>query len=448
MLSALLSRLANLSPFLRRSGASFALRFGGLALQLGASILIARVLGVEGFGIYSYAFVVAMLIATLHGMGFGFLAVRELPMYLARGEHGAVRGYLRTWAGMLAITGALSVAAVLGLTAAGILHLKIAWPLVLLAALAQAVILGLSAVLNGLQRVIQSQFVETVLRQGTFVALLLAFVLAGAAMSPTVVFSLSLAVSGAVLVCLFWFVRRCLATEIGPTPPPPAYALRPWALAGVSLMAIGILNVLQTSLDILMLGALADPADLGRYRAASRGVDTIIIANGIALQLLEPILARAVGQKDSAGAQAMISSSVMVSVGLSLAIALPLGFGAAIYLGFFGPDFVAAAPAMQILVLGNMLAFLCGPVAVILVMHGRERLVLVTAISTLVLNAGLNWLLIPLWGILGAATATATAVVTFKLALLVAVRMLTPYDPTLWTPLRQRLRSWRGQDPG
>lgn len=444
MLSALLSRLANLSPFLRRSGASFALRFGGLGLQLGASILIARVLGVEGFGIYSYAFVVAMLIATLHGFGFGFLAVRELPMYLARRDYGPVRGYLRTWGGLLALSTALSVVAVLGLTAAGILHLQIAWPLVLLAALAQALILGMSAVLNGLQRVIQSQFIETVLRQGVFVALLVAFVAAGAVMSPTTVFSLSLAVSGVVLVCLFWFVRRCLAAEVGPVLPPPAYATRPWLLAGVSLMAIGILNLLQTSLDILMLGALADPADLGRYRAASRGVDTIIIANGIALQLLEPILARAIGQKDTAGAQDMISSSVKVSVALSAAIALPLGFGASLYLGFFGPDFVAAAPAMQILVLGNMLAFLCGPVAVIMVMQGHERLVLVTALCTLVLNAGLNYLLIPLWGILGAATATATAVVTFKLALLVAVRVLTPYDPTLWTPLRRGLRSWRG----
>jgi len=444
MLSALFSRLATLSPFLRRSGASFALRFAGLALQLGASILIARVLGVEGFGVYSYAFVVALLIATLHGAGFGFLAVRELPVYLVRREFGHVRGYLRTWGGLLAISTALSVVAVLGLTAAGVLHLQIAWPLVLLAAIAQALILGMSAVLNGLQRVIHSQFIETVLRQGLFVALLLGLVASGLVMTPTTVFALSLAVSGAVLLCLLWYVRRCLAAETGPVLPPPAYATRPWVLAGVSLMAIGILNLLQTSLDILMLGALADHADLGRYRAASRGVDTIIIANGIALQLLEPILARAIGQKDTAGAQAMISSSVMVSVALSAAIALPLGFGASIYLGLFGPDFVAAAPVMQILVLGNMLAFLCGPVAVILVMQGHERLVLGTAICTLALNAGLNLLLIPLWGILGAATATATSVVVFKLALLVAVRMLTPFDPTLWTPLRQRLRSWRG----
>jgi O-antigen/teichoic acid export membrane protein len=173
-------------------------------------------------------------------------------------------------------------------------------------------------------------------------------------------------------------------------------------------------------------------------------VDIVIIANGIALQLLEPALARALGQKDAVGAQRLISSSVLVSVGLSAMIAIPLGLAASFYLGLFGPDFVAGAPALRILLLGHMLAFLCGPVAVILVMQGHERLVMWTALGALVCNAGLNLALIPNYGINGAAAATALSAVLFKLCLFGAVLRLTPFDPTPWRPLVRQYRAWRG----
>lgn len=438
-----MSRFGASSPFFHKSAASFALRFGGLALQFGGSILIARTLGVEGFGIYSYAFVIVGLLATVQGCGFGFLAIRELPKYLVAEQRGLIWGYLLTWLAVFLISAVVATLAVLTLLAAGLIPLQIAWPLVVAAAMLQSLVLGLSAVLNGLQRVIPSQFIETILRQGVFLAVLLLLLAGGFVLSPTRVFILSLGVSVIILLFMLWYVRRSLVAEIG-APVSPVFVWRRWIIAGLPLMAIGIMQQLQTSIDVLMLGVLTDHGDIGRYRAAARGVDIVIIANGIALQLLEPALARVLGQKDAVAAQRLISSSVLVSVGLGAMIAIPLGLGASFYLGLFGPDFVAAASVLQILVLGHMLAFLCGPVAVILVMQRHERLVMWAALTVLIINAGLNLFLIPHYGITGAATATAISVVLFKLGLLIAVRRLTPFHPTLWTLLVQRYRAWRG----
>jgi O-antigen/teichoic acid export membrane protein len=437
-----MSRFGAVSPFFRKSAASFGLRFGGLALQFGGSILIARALGVDGFGVYSYAFVIVGLLATAQGCGFGFLAIRELPQYLVAGQHGLIRGYLLAWLVVLLISATLVTLALLVVLAAGLISLQIAWPLIVAAAMVHSLVLGLSAVLNALQRVITSQFIETILRQGVFLAVLLALLTSGSALSPAGVFTLSLGVSGIILLLMLWYVRRSLLAEIG-APETPVFAWRRWIVAGMPLMAIGIMHLLQTSLDVLMLGILTDHGDIGRYRAAARGVDIIIIANGIALQLLEPALARAIGQKDIVMAQRLISSSVLVSVGLGAGVGIPLGIGATFYLGLFGPDFVAAALVIQILVIGYMLAFLCGPVTVILVMQGHERLVMWTALAVLVINACLNIFLIPAYGIIGAAVATAISVLLFKAGLLIAVRCLTPFDPTPWTPLIQYFASYR-----
>jgi O-antigen/teichoic acid export membrane protein len=438
-----MARFGAVSPFFRKSAASFGLRFGGLALQFGGSILIARALGVEGFGIYSYAFVIVVLMGAAQGCGFSFLAIRELPKYIVARQYGLIWGYLLAWLVVFVISVVVAILALLALRAAGIITLQIAWPLVAAAGMVQTLMLGLSGVLNAVQRVITSQFIETILRQGLFLTVLLALLVGGYALSPTDVFSLSLGVSGAVLLFMLWYVRRSLMAEIGPHVA-PVFAWRQWISAGLPLMAIGIMQQLQTSIDVLMLGVLTDHGDIGRYRAAARGVDIVIIANGIALQLLEPALARALGQKDTPAAQRLISSSVLVSVGLGAMIAIPLGLGASLYLGLFGQEFVAGAPALQTLLLGHMLAFLCGPVAVILVMQGHERLVMWTALGALVCNAGLNLVLIPHYGIIGAAMATAASVVLFKLCLFAAVLRLTPFDPTPWRLLVRRYRAWRG----
>lgn len=74
-------------------------------------------------------------------------------------------------------------------------------------------------------------------------------------------------------------------------------------------------------------------------------------------------------------------------------------------LGVFGPEFVAGAPALAILCLGMGLATAAGSAQTILLMGGRSRLQLLNKSLMLVLNVGLNLVLVPRLGITGAAVA-------------------------------------------
>jgi len=155
------------------------------------------------------------------------------------------------------------------------------------------------------------------------------------------------------------------------------------------------------------------------------------------LQVLGPMLSRALATGDRAEAQSLISQSAVMSAGLGLAICGVLALLPGPYLGLFGPEFRAATVELWILVAAQALAILCGPVALILVMVRRERLVLAVTVAILVLNLGLKLLFVPVWGTIGAAASTLIAVVVLKLVLLAAVWRLARFDPTLWTPLRR-----------
>jgi O-antigen/teichoic acid export membrane protein len=429
--------------FTKKALTSFVLRFGALGLQFAGSVMIARVLGVDGFGVYSIAFTWTMLLGTVIGLGLGPLAVRELPKYMVRGDHGAVLGYIVMWAGSVLITAVIVAALLAGLETYGLVDLGVGWRWVALAAFVQALVLGLSTQLNGFQQILRAQMLETILRQSLYLGILALFVFLGLSLDPSRVFSLSILAALPVVGLMGVLLWRTLTNELPHPRAPMTFRPALWFAASLPLLASTFATQMQTNLDVLMLGVLADDAAVGRYRAASRGADLALIANGLAVQVLGPMLSKALAQDKKALAQSLISQSAAVSGGLGVLICGALILFPTLYLGLFGADFQAAAPALQILAAAQAVSLLSGPVAMILVMLGREKMVLMVSLSSLALNFTLNFLLIPIWGIEGAAIATFIAVVMVKLTLLVVVLRVSGFDPTVWSPVRLRLaRGW------
>ena len=97
-------------------------------------------------------------------------------------------------------------------------------------------------------------------------------------------------------------------------------------------------------------------------------------------------------------------------------------------LSLFGPGFSSGATSLVVLVVAMGIATAAGTVQTIVLMGGRSRWQLADKTGALVLNVVLNVLLIPIWGIEGAAVAWAatiladTAVVVFQVQRLMGVR--------------------------
>jgi O-antigen/teichoic acid export membrane protein len=188
-------------------------------------------------------------------------------------------------------------------------------------------------------------------------------------------------------------------------------------------------TVLQRA-DIVMLAALSSPRDAAIYTAATRFVVLGQLATQAVQQVMQPMVARLLAVGDRAAVQRVFSVCTAWTVMLTWPVHITVAASAPLYLAIFGQDYVDDGQATTLILASTMLvATACGAVDVMLLMAGRSGLSLANNVAALVVNLGLNALLIPQWGATGAAVAWAAALVTRNLLPLWQVHALLDLRP-------------------
>jgi O-antigen/teichoic acid export membrane protein len=161
--------------------------------------------------------------------------------------------------------------------------------------------------------------------------------------------------------------------------------------------------------DIVILGLFLDPSEVGVYQVATR----IVLVGGIATQALNASLApRAADlfqrrQIDTLKRLYVASSEWLVR--LSLPLLAFLFVATEPVLRIFGPEFVGGVAVTRILIIGTLIDAATTQGGIVLNMSGRNVLNMLDTVGALVINVGLNIILIPVLGIRGAAIAWATS---------------------------------------
>jgi len=110
----------------------------------------------------------------------------------------------------------------------------------------------------------------------------------------------------------------------------------------------------------------------------------------------------------------------------------------------FGPAFTAGASALIVLALAELVTAGTGTCGTVIDMAGYTKLKLVNSTVWVSVLLIANWLLIPEWGVLGAAVASLIGALTVNLARIVEIWILEriqPYDRTFLKPLAAGLGS-------
>ena len=88
---------------------------------------------------------------------------------------------------------------------------------------------------------------------------------------------------------------------------------------------------------------------------------------------------------------------------------------------WFGLDFIEGKTALYVLLFGQLINVLCGPVGYILMMTNKQKILRNIIVVSALLNISLNILLIPEYGILGAAFATTASLILWNISSLIYV---------------------------
>jgi O-antigen/teichoic acid export membrane protein len=387
----------------RRIIETYAARIGTVALSLVISIVVTRVLGPEGRGIYSVAAVIGVLGVQFGNLGFHAsntyyvarhralfptLVGNSLLMSLLLGGAIAISaGLLFSWRPQLApLQGNILVLALLGIPF-GLAYL---WISNLMMGIDQVRLYNTAELGN---RLIQLGAIGLVILSSHSTAAWL--------------FTANLI---ALLLTLFWLLQRTRAF-LDRVPWPSLATFREHVPFGLRAYLVAVLGFLVLRLDLLMVQYLLGAAETGYYSLAVNLADTLLMLPIVVAFVLYPRLS---ALPDAHNKLETTRKAVLTTAAIFLPMLLVFGGLAGWIVPLvFGAEFAPAVPAVLWLLPGIFFLGVETVAAQYLSSIGFPWLQIVAWFGVLALNVMLNLQVIPVYGIVGA---SAVSSLTYLLA--------------------------------
>jgi len=409
----------------RGSTGTFGITVVSKGLSFLTGLFLARVLGAGGYGAYSFAISWVVLLFVFAVMGMNRLLIREFAVYNERGAWGHMRGMMRR-ADQIGLLNSVLLALLVGglawLLGGGRQSTLVTALLVGLLLLPFQTLIGLrQSAMQGLEKIVRGQVPGRLVQPLLLLALLLAVYLLEI-FELTAVRALSLQVLTMItaLVIAQRLLRRSLPEPVMRSE--PVFETRAWVRSAMPLLLVGSMLIVNQRADVIMVGAFLGDAPTGIYNAAARWAEGIAIVLTSVNVAIAPALAAIHEREDRAHLQRVITRSARAIFLISLPAALVLFLFGYWLLLLFGPEYTAGLSALRILACGHLFSAAVGSVGALLVMTGKDREAAGAVTVSGVLNIGLNALLIPLWGIEGAALATVASLVVWNVIMVVMAR--------------------------
>ncbi len=418
------------------AGGTLALKIGAVILGFAVSISLTRILGSHGYGIFAYTMTWISILALISTVGLHGIIIRYTAIYRKKEEYNLLRGLIRfSTTLVLCISLIITFSSYLVLLSQkssisldlyqGFLILSLMIPIAAMLRIQQSFLLGF-------QHTVLAQLPDLLLKLLFFLALLWpAYLILGEQLSPyTALLIQVVAVGLALSMSSIWLLRK-LRCHIAKTPEKSnKYQTKTWLIGALSLFFMECMQIINNKADIIMLGLLDSTKSVGIYAAAAQtsGLISIILVSANAA--LSPVIARLFSSGSFETLQSIITKSARIMMAISFPIAMFLIFLGHWALVIFGNEFVQGATALSILSGAQFINVAMGSVGVILVMTGHERIVACTLAAAAVINILLNSILIPKWGMNGAALASAVSLVMWNMILMFFVKRNLNIDST------------------
>ncbi|MEC9344325.1 MAG: polysaccharide biosynthesis C-terminal domain-containing protein [Pseudomonadota bacterium] len=403
---------------------AFAIRVFSAAIAYLSQVLMARWMGDFEYGIYVAVWVAAVILGGIACLGFQTGVIRFISEYRTANDLDHLRGVIRG-----ALSWSLAAATVLALIGCGVLymfseHVTSYYVVPIYLAAVCLPMMALQETQDGVARAFN--WPGTALGP-TFIArplLILAamalFVAAGMpADANTAMLAAVIATYGA-SVAQFVSLRAKLGTTVPKGP--SVYRPREWLLIAMPIFLVeGFYNLL-TNTDILFVSYYLSPDQVAVYFAA---VKTLALVHFVYFAVKAGAAHRFAAYRkagDTTRYEAFIQETVAWTFWPSLALAIVMVLFGRYFLMLFGPSFLAGESLLWILAFGVVVRSTVGAAESVLTMSGEQATCAAVYAASLMVNLTLNFSLIPVYGLQGAAWATTFALFFEAIALYAAAR--------------------------
>lgn len=424
----------SLKSLITVSSLSLVAKISGVAAEFLLQVLLARLLGVTEYGIFIYIFTWVSVLAMISVVGMDTATIKFVSTYNANKDWNLLKGFIgRT----------LQIISLSGFCVAGLLLIILLltarsesgefWKLYLSAGILIPLI-GLNrikqSIFRGLKYVIRYEVSDNVIRPILFgVAVYLFYEINQKPPDAGVTLFYYLVVTMAVIVYGSKWIHGLLASKLSSIQ--PAYKTGVWIRVALPLFLVSGMQLVLGQTDIIMLGALVDTNNAGFYSAATR--ISVVVTFGLLSvnSILAPLIAELYASHNMEKLQKIILYSARIAFLFTLITSVILAMIGGWVLGWFGSEFTVAYKALLILLAGQMVNAYCGSVGVILTMTDNQNVAARIFTGCALLNIILNYLLIPRYGMEGAAISTACTIALLNILLLITVRKRLKLNPAI-----------------
>lgn len=421
---------------------SFLFRILGAASQLVFSLLAARLFGAEGYGVYALALSITVIVSTLSRWGLDQSTLKHLSVFADQGQWGAVKEAFSKAFFMVAGLSVLATAPVY-LLAAWLADVLFAEPGLVVMLRIMAFSIFPFALLNLIAeslRALKKVGLYTLV-QGLFIPVLSSVILAGGYFAGSEVSFVAFAYVSAcyltLIIALLIWGRTFRQTS--------DTAMQGGCVASLSLLKtaspmawVALVGMMMSFSETILLGVFHTSAEVGIYAIALRLallINFVIIAFN---SILAPKFAALHQQGAAARMEALANSSVRIMLLLTVPVFAVFFMVPDYLLLIFRPEFTDASTALVILAFGQLFNILSGPVGVILLMSGHEKVMRKNVFLAAMTSFSAGLLLIPSFGVAGAACAATLGMFILNFLTAWAVRKLLGIETIMLKPFSYR----------
>lgn len=403
---------------------AFLIRIVSAAIAFVSQIILARIMGEHEYGIFVFVWVLVILIGNLSCLGFHSAQIRFLPQFQADNDFERVRG-LAVTARIFAMLSA-TIVAIIGFVALEIFKAEIEsyYVVPLFIALFILPMIALGDTMEGTARANSWAVVALsptyIVRPLLILLFMLGAVWAGEPQTARTAMVASLAATYVTSVAQLFNIRWRLSRHFDKGPIHVEFGT--WLKVAFPIFLIEGFSFLLTNSDTVVTGLFLSPSQVGIYYAASK---TIVLVQFVFFSVkaasaprFSALYAAGEGTELARFAGQTVRWAFWPALFIGLAALLAGNF----LLSMFGPGFTQGYYVMVILFIGILAKCSVGPGEVLLAMAGEQTLCMKLYAVALTANIVFNVVLVPLYGIEGAAFAAAGAMFVEATLLHVAVR--------------------------
>ncbi|MEM6615119.1 MAG: lipopolysaccharide biosynthesis protein [Pseudomonadota bacterium] len=418
----------------RAAGFAFGIRVASAGLIYLSQILIARWLGTFEYGIFVFVWALVLVVGGIASLGFTLSIQRFVPEYRERGENNLLRGIL--FAGRFIPLASSTALAAIG---AGLVWLlgdviPVYYLVPLILACTCLPLYTVMEVHDGICRAHNWMGLALIPAYIVRPALLLVIMVAASqsGFEATAVNALYISIvtlwAAAVVQVVLTARRLRKVVDRGPKEVRSVY----WTKQSLPITLVDAFALFMFNADVLLISILGTPEQTGVYFAAAK---TLALVSFVTFAVAAASAARYSeyhARGDHVRLQQFVRRSIAWTFWPSLFGTIVILLAGQFLLSFFGEEFVYGYPIMFILAVGHLARASVGPMERLLNVTGHQNACARIYMFAFCTNITLNLLLIPTYGVYGAAIATTLAYVLESILLALAAKRDLGLNVMVW----------------